>query len=162
MSHEPEDDALSWDGDDDATLVTGGRAARTPTAADAVRPSNQETELPTGWSSVGSPGRVEAHETRDRPQTGSTALIVLGVLGGIYLLYTIGWIITATRLHASTTDAVSAFMATLGSWLAVLAPPAWFGLVFWLTRTGSRRRIIWLVVGAIVLAPLPFVVGYAS
>ncbi|WP_419819197.1 DNA polymerase III subunit gamma/tau [Glaciibacter flavus] len=157
MTRDSDDDALGWAGDDDATLVSHDRAPEKTTieaASDGV--------LPAGWTPVGAPGRVEQAEPVERNQTSSTTLIALGVLGGIYLLYTVGWIITATRLSTSGTDAVAAFMATLGSWLAVLAPVAWFGLVFWLTRSGSRRRLLWLIVGAIVLAPIPFVIGYAS
>ena len=94
-------------------------------------------------------------------QTGSVELVVLGVLGGIYLLYTIGWLITALRTTAPGLGVVDDAMYSLGLWLAVLAPALWLGLSFWLA--GSRRsRLLWLIGGALVLVPVPFELGVTA
>ena len=86
---------------------------------------------------------------------------MLGVLGGIYLLYTIGWFITALRTTAPGLGIVDDAMYTLGLWLAVLAPGLWLGLSFWLSA-GRRSRLLWLIGGAIVLVPVPFVLGVTA
>lgn len=174
MTREPDDDALSWAGDDDPTLSAGP-------AASGAQPNGTEPELAPGWKVVGEPGtvsdgantdEVQSHEGQtvevqsgdepsaaDAAATSSAALIVLGVLGGVYLLYTVGWVITAGRIPNGSADVVGGFMFDLGLWLAALAPALWFALSLWLTAVGSRLRLFWLLLGVLVLLPVPFVVG---
>lgn len=92
---------------------------------------------------------------------GSVSLVVHGVLGGVYLLYVIGWLVAAQRDGAAPSDIVGSAMYTAGLWLAVLAPALWFGTVLWLTRAAasSRMRLIALGIGVLVLVPVPFLVG---
>ncbi|SDS44945.1 hypothetical protein [Microterricola viridarii] len=157
MTRDPDDDALSWAGEDDPTLEGAG-------------PKTPESGLAPGWKPVGGPGKIagpseatpepEAQtEAEDAAAGSSVALVVLGILGGVYLLYTIGWALTAGRMPNSAADLVGSFMFTLGLWLAVLAPAGWFALVFWQTRGRTLRRILLLVLGALVLIPLPFILG---
>ena len=91
--------------------------------------------------------------------TSSFSLIAMGVFAGIYLLYTIGWFIGVTRIGNPLSDPVAQFMFSLGSWLAVAAPMIWFAAVYWLTKARLRARVVWLLIGVIVLAPLAFIVG---
>ncbi len=168
-----DDDALSWAGEDDPTLSSHSDAA--------------SSSLAPGWKVVGEPGSVvgdpagseaaladdalggtsteshsgprEAVTTTDAAAASSTALIVLGILGGIFLLYTVGWAVAAGRVASSATDIVGSFMFTLGIWLAVAAPALWFAMTLWLTRSTSRWRIVWLIVGVVVLVPVPFIAG---
>lgn len=157
MTRDPDDDALSWAGDDDPTLSTA------PTApGEALAP---------GWTVVGEPGQLneaspevvedgsDVDVTTDAAAASSTALIVLGILGGVYLLYTVGWVISAGRVVNPAPDAVGAFMFSLGLWLAAAAPALWFALCLWLTKSTSRLRYVWLLLGVVVLIPLPFVAG---
>ncbi len=155
MTRDPDDDALSWAGEDDPTLEGAGPKP----AADALAP---------GWTPVGGPGTIaepldatpeQPENAQDAAAGSSIVLIVLGILGGVYLLYTIGWAITAGRTPNSAVDLVGQFMFTVGLWLAVLAPAGWFALVFWQTRGRALRRVLLLVLGALVLVPLPFVLG---
>jgi len=179
MTSSRDDDALGWAGDDDPTLVSGGAAAaeRTPastadtTAADvpADRDSatldtaipdtaTSNTDLPDGWAVTGSPGGyVDVPE--EPVSLSSPALIGLGILAGIYLLYTIGWFIGVGRLTSGLTDPLGQFMFSLGTWLAIAAPAVWFASSYWLTRGKPRLRWTWLILGAVVLAPLPFIAG---
>lgn len=164
MTRDPDDDALSWAGDDDPTLSAG------PAAAGADGDGEQHTLAP-GWKVVGEPGTVRDGEQvddvgaegepsdADAAAASSAALIVLGVLGGVYLLYTVGWVITAGRVPNGSADIVGGFMFELGLWLAALAPALWFALSLWLTAVGSRWRLFWLLLGVLVLLPVPFVVG---
>ena len=89
---------------------------------------------------------------------GNATLITLGVLGGFYLLFTIGWIIGGFRLQGRAEYLVTDVMFQGSFWLAVLAPALWFGTVFLLTRgSAGWVRIVWLVAGAILLVPWPFI-----
>ncbi|MET4638298.1 DNA polymerase III subunit gamma/tau [Mycetocola sp. 2940] len=152
-SDHPDDDALTWAGDaEPAAPPTRGT---TPT--DAATP-----RVAGGWKVVGKPGRVATPDAdRRQGQMSSVALVAFGILAGIYLLYTIGWLIAAQRATNAPTDIVGAAMYTVGLWFAVLAPALWIGATFWLTRaSGSlRARFLALVAGAIVLIPWPFIVG---
>jgi hypothetical protein len=95
---------------------------------------------------------------------GSVILVVHGILGGIYLLFIVGWLIAAQRDSAAPADVVGNAMYNVGLSLAVLAPALWFGTVLWLTRgaVSSRNRLIALAVGVLVLLPVPFLVGGLS
>jgi len=160
MTSSRDDDALGWAGDDDPTLAsgrpeaTGGSAAVTPAAPASDSTGN---DLPEGWAVTGSPGGYV-----DAPAAtplSSPALVGLGILGGVYLLYTIGWLIGVGRIDNELTDPLARFMFSLGTWLAVAAPAVWFAASFWLTRGAPRRRWTWLVLGVLLLAPLPFIAG---
>ncbi|MFK4728263.1 DNA polymerase III subunit gamma/tau [Agromyces mediolanus] len=171
MAHpESDDEALSWAGDDDATLAPGwkrvGRAttapdtqgaADAPTAADASTAPDASTEVTAATVDGDASGSSEAPDGADRAgQTGSVELVVLGILGGVYLLYAVGWLIVATTPPPELTDPVATFMYALGRWFAVLAPALWFGVTLWLCAERHRARLLWLVAGAILLVPIPF------
>jgi hypothetical protein len=152
-SDQPDDDALTWAGDTEPATPP----ARSTAPADPAAP-----KVASGWKVVGKPGRVATPGVdRQRGQMSSVALVGFGILAGVYLLYTIGWLIAAQRDAAAPADIVGAAMHTVGLWFAVLAPALWIGATFWLTRaSGSLRgRFVALVVGAIVLIPWPFIVG---
>ncbi len=160
-----DDDALSWAGDDDPTLQS---------------PDN----LPTGWSVVGEAGveaaaaaraeaaaaaAAESGDSEKPPEQpapmGSVALISLGVIGGILLLYTVGWVISVGRANAAVIstyegDPLGGFMFMFGGWLAIIAPAIWMCTTLWLTRDGRQRgRILWLLLGLVVLIPWPLLIG---
>lgn len=152
-SDHPDDDALTWAGDPEPVLPP----ARGATPTDAATP-----QVAGGWKVVGKPGRVATPDAdRRQGQMSSVALVAFGILAGVYLLYTIGWLIAAQRDAAAPTDIVGAAMYTVGLWFAVLAPALWISATFWLTRaSGSlRARFLALAAGAVVLIPWPFLVG---
>lgn len=145
MTRRDDEDALSWEGDDDPTLDAAASRDPEPTAApapeaDAPEPADEETteEAPAGL--------------------GNVALIAYGVLGGLYALWTVGWILGTSRLRDWVEQAGSAdVMFTATSWLAILAPALWFAAVLAVTR-GKRQvvRFLWLGIGAVLLIPWPF------
>lgn len=150
-----DDEALTWAGDSEPAL-SGDRAAKAGTSSPRVA---------SGWKVVGTPGTTAAQDApRQRTQMGSVALVLHGILGGIYLLYTIGWLIVVQRDSAAPSDIIGSAMYGVGLWLAVLAPALWFGATLWLTRSSvtSRTRLIVLAVGVLVLAPVPFLLGGAA
>lgn len=147
MSEPRDDDALRWEGDDDPTLAPGWRRVG---ATNPVDESSVD-------AAVASNGDHEQAASAPR-QAGSFELVAFGIFGGIYLLYSVGWLVTLTRTGLPGTSLVGDFMYQLGLWAAVLAAPAWFAVTVWLTRH-ARTRVLWLVLGAILLVPLPFVIG---
>jgi hypothetical protein len=142
MARDPDDDdALRWEGDDDPTLAPGWK-----TVGKAVPLEGPATATD-----------ADADQTDAARQPGSAELVMLGVLGGVYLLYSIGWLISATAAPPPLADPVAQFMYSLGRWFAVAAPALWFGAVLWLAAEHRRARLLWLIAGAVLLVPVPFV-----
>jgi len=176
-----DDDALTWEGDDDPTLDVGATAPASAepeiSADEAESATGSEPEatkvLPDGFTAVGkgsegyAPG-AEADETAvlaDRETAGgasaslgNAALVGLGVLGGVYLLYVIGWIVGGLRLRGTAQFLVSPVAYDVAMWLAAASPVIWFGTVYVLTRTSPLWvRFVWLAAGALLLIPWPFI-----
>jgi hypothetical protein len=147
MSPDPDDDALRWEGDDDPTLAPGWKRVGEPAPLDA--PTTAADAAPAAAT-------VATDETDATRQAGSVELVVLGLLGGVYLLYAIGWLIWASTPAVELGDPVAQFMYGLGRWFAVLAPVLWFAAVLWLAAAHRRARLLWLVAGAVLLVPVPF------
>ena len=144
-----DDDALSWDGDE--SLIAPPKLNR-------------------GWTAVGKGSeRVETapDESAIAPQpaqsTGlsNAALIGLGIVGGIFVLYTIGWIIGGMRLQPDgEVLAAGTIPYAIAAWVATAAPAIWFAAVMYLTRASRAwLRFAWLIAGALLLVPWPFVMG---
>ena len=155
-----DDEALTWAGDSEPPVET----PREPAAKSAA----QGPKIASGWKVVGKPGAPMATtaeaELPVRTQMSSVTLVVHGVLAGVYLLYTIGWLIVLQRDTAAPSDIIGGAMYSLGLWFAVLAPALWFGATLWLTRASvsSRTRLLALAVGVLVLVPVPMLLGGAS
>ena len=150
MNSGRDDHALSWDGDDDPTMDLGGPAPA----------------LPDGFTAVGRGSDDVGHINDDGTITpagepaplGSAALVTLGVIGGIYALYVIGWIIGGVRLQDTANFLVSPVGYGAALWLAVAAPILWFVTAFVLTRAAkSWIRISALVAGLALMVPWPFI-----
>ncbi len=136
-----DDDALSWSGDDDPTLDVG------TSHGDAEEPeADAPLALPDGFTPVGrgsdTVGRIDVDGTvtmpGERVPMSNAMLISLGLFGGVYLLYVIGWIIGGLRLGGTAVFLVSAVAYQFGLWLAVLSPVFWFVAVYVLTRSSAR------------------------
>lgn len=89
----------------------------------------------------------------------STAmLLTLGVVGGVYLLYSIGWVVGGLRLKPLANLIVADAMYVPWFVLAVLAPALWFLATWVLTRgRAAWLRICTLLLGVVLLVPWPFV-----
>ena len=132
----------------------------------STEPSREGKALPEGYTAVGKGsddvGRVHADGSvtmpGERQPMGNATLITLGILGGVYLLYAIGWIVGGLRLQGRAEYLVTDIMYQASFWLAVLAPLLWFGTVFLLTmRSQPWVRFVWLIAGVALLLPWPFV-----
>lgn len=135
MSIDPDEEALSWAGDD--ALDLQGSAPSSKDAAVSVAPTEALA-----------------------PATSSFLLVTYGLLGGIYLLYAFGWVITIMRNTVTIPNLLGEIMFQFGEFLAIGSGALWFLAVFWLTR-GRRSivRLLWLLLGLVVLVPWPFVLG---
>lgn len=141
----PEEDALSWTGDEDR-LTTGS-------------PASAKREV-GGASSVKRTKKSQEAAETEEPPTGlsSAALIGFGIFGGIYLLFSVAWLITALRNPTQIADALGNAMFQFGLWLSVAAPAIWFGAVLYLAKDKRvSTRLLFLVVGVLVLIPWPYV-----
>ncbi|WP_261167276.1 DNA polymerase III subunit gamma/tau [Microbacterium sp. Marseille-Q6965] len=158
----PDDDALSWAGDeDDPTLVPGASGGAAEPVAAAGAPVDAAPR--TGGERAPEPAaeqRADDGEPEAR-RLGDVALVTLGVLGGVYLLWTVGWVLGAMRLRdwiQVQTGAVADAMFHGSMVLAILAPAIWFAASWYLTRgRPAWLRIAALLVGVVVLVPWPFV-----
>jgi len=159
-----DDDALSWDGDDDPTLDVG---ASHDVEADETEPASEPAtapELPEGFTAVGKGSETVGADAApavaraDRGPMGNGELIGVGILGGVYALFAIGWIIGGLRVQDWRPFLVTDAMYQGSLWLAVLAPVLWFATVFLLTRASRAWvRFAWLAAGVVLLVPWPFV-----
>ena len=172
MTSGRDDDALTWSGDDDPTLDVGSPAPapaqRRPASGPAKRRPATEpasASLPNGFTAVGrgsdQMGRADAGDAAsvdpaERAPMGNGTLIGLGVFGGVYLLYAIGWIIGGTRLWVFAVSAVPAPFFSVSLGFAVAAPVLWFATAYLLTRAARVWVwMLWLVAGAVLLVPWP-------
>ncbi|BDZ38508.1 DNA polymerase III subunit gamma/tau [Microbacterium suwonense] len=160
MRSDADDDALSWEGDDalDAPRpAVWAPASRTPQLAG----DGAQASVPTPATAAAAEAAADATDAEDEPQgLGTVSLVLLGILGGIYLLYTIGWIIGGVGMQAPVMFTLPAVLYQAALWVAVLAPALWFAAVLVATR-GSKDwvRVVWLIAGAALLVPWPFVVS---
>ncbi|MCR2784580.1 MULTISPECIES: DNA polymerase III subunit gamma/tau [unclassified Microbacterium] len=161
----PDDDALTWDGDDDPTLAGNtGPAAPLPAGYRAVGKGSERLDHPPHTDAAADRPATESETAADAPAPlGNAALVGIGVFAGVYLLFCLGWLLGARNLQLVAQlflDPI-AFQVTL--WLAVAAPPLWFATVFLLTRSARVWvRLTLLAAGAVLLVPWPFVLSGAS
>jgi hypothetical protein len=151
-----DDEALEWAGEGaDPTLAAGGaRVRRTPRPTAAIDSDDPDDD-----------DASENEDSADEAASSSALLIASGIAAGLYLLYAIAWAITATRQGPVAAagfagDPLGGALYSLGLWLAVAAPPVWFAVALLATRDSRvRTRVLWLVAGLVLLAPLPFLKG---
>ncbi|MFC4139154.1 MULTISPECIES: hypothetical protein [unclassified Microbacterium] len=161
MTSDSDDDALSWGGDSDVdrpTLPKGWHAVGR--GSEDVESAPAEETAPEKVSSAVSAADEVAEEDDDEEYEGLSTgmLLALGAVGGIYLLYTIGWLIGGMRMQAGALFLIPSVMYTATLVIAVAAPALWFAASWMLTR-GSRSwvRLVALIAGVVFLVPWPFV-----
>ncbi|MEL5990416.1 DNA polymerase III subunit gamma/tau [Microbacterium phosphatis] len=159
-----DDDALSWDGDEDRIDTP---APRTPSS------------LPRGWRAVGRGSRdvpTADEKTETTPHTasdaadpaehheagpmGNAALVSFGVIAGVYALYVVGWALGSFRLRDVQTagGGVADLMFQAAMWLGIAAPVIWFFVTLHTTRRSPLwQRFVGLGLGILLLVPWPFV-----
>ena len=146
--------------------AAAGAAATEPTATHTATTDSDPLALPDGYTAVGKGaeevGRIEKDGTvvmpGDRAAMGNATLVTLGILGGVYVLYTIGWIVAGERLRVVARLLVAEWAYQPAFWCALLAPLLWFATTYVATRDSATWvRMSWLVAGVLLLVPWPFV-----
>ena len=153
MMADPDDDALSWGGDSDPSHIEG------PASVIGVKKPSVKRPAAT----TPGPTTEVIADPAVKPAVSSLQLVTYGVLAGAYLIYTIGWLVSIQRLNAVrvvSTEVLNAIMFGLGEILAVASPGIWFAAVLLLT-SGRKPivRLLWILVGLVVVIPWPFVLG---
>ena len=138
---DPDDDAaLRWDDVDDASYDFGPAPGDEP-----------ETAAANAAAETGDAGRAAGERGR------SALLVATSVFGGIYLMYTVGWIIGVAQLPLSGIDLLQEITYQFAEFLAIIAAPVWFVATVVVSRErGAVHRLGWLAVGTLGLVPWPF------
>lgn len=155
------DDALNWDGDEGAAPQRPAPKAASPKVSGSSDRPSTDSALPDGWNAVGKGSDAVEHdgsEHDERAPMSTAMLLTLGIVGGIYLLYSIGWVVGGLRLKPLANLIVADAMYLPWFVLAIAAPALWFLAVWVLTRAKAGWiRIGLLILGVVLLVPWPFV-----
>ncbi|WP_165066487.1 hypothetical protein [Marisediminicola senii] len=154
MRPDDTDDALSWgDGADDPSHVDGTRGSAIDAPATRVDGD--------GGAAASTAAQANGTVTAPHAAVGASVLLVAyGILGGVYLLYSIGWIIAVQRDGFSAGNILFDVMYQLGQFLAIAAPIGWATATLLFTRDRAPlARVLWLLAGIVLLAPWPFILG---
>lgn len=99
------------------------------------------------------------------PQVSNAAIVMLGVFGGLFLLYTWGWFVVARAysiVNAATAEGsglIGGIFQQIVFWAAPFAPLTWFLASVVLARKRPKLLAALLLIGAILLLPLPMIGG---
>jgi hypothetical protein len=155
VSSDDDDEALTWVGGRDPSHYETPEvvASKRASAAKSVKPVKSAAPLATP--------EEDDDDVADVPAgTGSVVLVTLGTLGGVYLLYTVGWVVSWQRFLYSSDTELELIAFHVQQVLAILAAPLWFVATILLTRDRKpTTRLLWLLAGALVLVPWSFVFG---
>lgn len=132
----------------------------------ALAVTSDESMAPTP---SGDADHREWADAPERQQLGSAALVLLGIFGGIALVYAWIWLSWAQFYVSAAAEQLIATHGVVGSvvqkfliLIVPLAPLLWYlSVALLLRRAKTWKLALWLVVGAIVLVPLPYVLGGA-
>jgi hypothetical protein len=140
MSTDPDEEALRWAGDSDLDYPKQAEPA-----ADAA--DGDLTDADEDAASAAKPANP-------------LLVVAYGIIGGIYVLYSVAWLIAVTADPFSRDTLFAEIMAQFGEFLAIAAPLVWLAVTVLLTRNRSALlRLGWLVGGLILLFPLPYLLG---
>jgi len=148
-----DDEALSWAGDEPV-------AATPPRRTQRVEPPQrvEPVETPTAEP----PQRVEPVETptdTEKHPLSPVLLVTYGILGGVYLICTIGWVVLVAGSGDVDLRRIDGIMFRVAQGLAIAAPAIWFGGTLLLSR--GRRAVTaigLLVLGLVVTLPWPILI----
>lgn len=159
MTADRREDALDWGDPDDPSWVDPGRDEPADGAGDADEPAPGD-EGADARDGAAAPVATAASPT-DRRRSAVTA--ATGLLAGVYLAYSVGWILSIGTLPLTGATLLIEVMYQFGEFLAIIACALWFGTVMALTRGGRPAvRFGWLAIGTLVLVPWPLLIGVLS
>jgi len=152
MSSDRPDDAFSWGDESDASYADPGKEAlETDDDGSAAAPG-------AGAATVTASGADTGGAAGSRRRT--AAIATTGIFGGIYLMYSVGWILSVGGLIQPSTNLLLEISYQFAEFLAIIACALWFAAPLTLTRSDQPvKRLGWLALGALVLVPWPFLLG---
>jgi len=155
-----DEEALTWAGGRDPSHYETPEA-KPPRSSKQSRKVAGAGAGPGIDDGAGGPESSDVDDEDDaRPATSSAVLVSLGILGGIYLLYTVGWFVSWQRFTYVAASPLDEIAFSVQQALSLVAAPLWFIVVLVLTRDRKpTARLVWLLVGALVLVPWPFTLG---
>ncbi len=118
-----------------------------------------------GWQDPVQPLSLDeiAAAEEEKPRTSDVSLVSIGILMGVYALYTVAWFLAAKSYSlyysvvVTSSGIVGDILYQALIWLTAVTPAIWFLVSFQLTKGKAPwKRIAWLVAGAIVLIPIPY------
>lgn len=147
----------------ESAIASGWTVSGDASESDDVTAGAAGAAVTAGASDVAgetkAPGAASA---ASRAELSNSALVLYGVFGGMYLLYTVGWFLiaqyfaSANNAAASTSGIIGGILQVTIYWAAALAPGAWFATVYFLARQRKPWFFpTWLILGLVVLLPLP-------
>lgn len=123
-----------------------------------------ETQAPV--RAAGSEGEVQAPRSEgipERAQLGNLTVVMLGLTGGIYMLYAWVWLSWA-QYYSVVNAAVVEGSGSIGGvlqqivyWIAPLAPILWCVAAIIMHKQNPKKLALALGIGLIVLLPLPMI-----
>lgn len=166
MSKETGPPAAADDGARESSLASGWTVQADPqTVAPQIAPAAAATEAEHDDLDAELADDV-ADQRAARTQLSNGALVLMGVFGGLFLMYAWGWFIVADAysslnvLVAAGSGLIGAILQQVIFWVAPAAPVLWFLGVTLIHRKNTAKLGVWLFLGAIVLIPLPmFIAG---
>lgn len=130
---------------------------------EALAWAGDEAPEPKRVEPASTDGRVAAQpliETPTKRSIPAPLLITYGVIAGVYLIYTIGWVITVAQGAPARATVFDDVMLRVQQGLAVASPGIWFAAVLLLTRGRKPLvRLVWLLVGLAIVIPWPTLLG---
>lgn len=146
-----------------AGATASGWSFKTPATPEAESAVTADAAVapPTGSAHVEQSSTGEAEVNNATAARSSLEVVSLGLLLGVTLLYSVGWVFVAqaftvlneSMLAASGTVGAAAQVALY--WVASLAPILWMTLVHVLTQRRTVTRIALLSAGLVLLLPWP-------
>lgn len=144
--------------------------------------STRKSSIASGWTVEGQPvtapqeelaavsagdPRLEDDTSTPRREISSGTLVLFGLLGGLYLLFTFvwfSWANAAAQANAAVAESSAwGVLQQLIFWVAPFAPAFWFVSVLVLCRGARvRRMVLWMLLGLVLLVPMPMFVGVFS
>ncbi len=151
----PDDEALSWAGDEDR----GGVAPRRARAGAADLARDDASASPTGEVTADADAESAALAVSEVPTPGSAArTAATAVFAVLYLAIVLGWVLSVQSTSSGSTELFVDVTWQFGEFLALASGMLWFGAVLTLTRTRPTFvRVGWWALGTAILVPWPLV-----
>lgn len=136
------------------------KLAQTSPAVEPAPVIAPETATEGEVSEQSEPGEAARPE-----QLSNLTVVMLGLAGGVFMLYAWVWMSWAQYYSVVNTavaqgsGSIGGFLQQIVYWIAPLAPVLWFASALLMHRRQPKKLALALIIGLIVLLPLPMIFG---